>query len=87
MKKLDMKNKQGIQNRIVVVIGFSFGFILGMQSKNWWALPSAIIASLVISFLFFFFAKLFKIWGIGGKNLDTLTRQQRRNLKRLAQHE
>jgi hypothetical protein len=81
-----MKNQKGIQLRIVNTIVYSFGFILGMTAKNWWILPISIVTTFVISFCFFFFKKLFQIWGIGSKNVEAeLTRQQRRaNVRQLA---
>jgi uncharacterized membrane protein len=80
--------QQAFQNRIVATICYSFGFILGITSKNWWALPISIITTFVISFFFFFFKKLLQIYGIGSKNVDAeLTRQQRRaNMRKLSKH-
>lgn len=78
-----MKNAQGIKIRLTLTVYYAFGFILGITSKNWWALPISLVATLVVSFTVFFLGKLLQIWGIG-KQPD-LSRQQRRALIRIKQ--
>jgi uncharacterized membrane protein len=78
-----MKNTQGIKIRLTLTVSYALGFLLGMQSKSWWALPISLVATFVVSFLIFFFLRLMKIYGIGQVKEQDLSRQQRRALARL----
>lgn len=77
-----MKNTQGIKIRLTLTVSYAFGFILGMTSKSRWALPISLVATFVVSFLIFFFGKLFGIYGIGPQ-ADKPNRHERRRLERL----
>lgn len=70
-----------------MTVAYCLGFTLAMNNRSWWALPTSLGITFAFIFIFAAGRKLMEIWGIGYRNVENMTRQQRRAYERASNKE